>query len=160
MQHMQGRLPDLSISDQGIIPGEGYLAEAPVLRAHRGIQPDLFLRWNAIPRKAEAIDVVLHLHGFSQRGGDMLLAEKVPRSGLDLKRRARPTLALLPRGNWIRHTWYDFPALFDGGLDRLVDYGLEQFAQAAGISDLTVGNFILTAHSGGVIPAVDAIADT
>jgi hypothetical protein len=139
-------------------PGDDYLAEAPVLRTHRGTQPDLFLRWNAIPRTAKAIDVVLHLHGFSQQGGDMLLSEKVSRSGLDLSRRSRPTLALLPRGNWIRHTYYDFPALLDGGLDRLVDDGLEQFAQAAGMSDLTVGRFILTAHSGGVIPAVDALA--
>ena len=148
----------VSFSGDTTAAGEGYLAETPVLRAHRGTQPDLFLRWNAIPRMAKAIDVVLHLHGFSQQGGDMLLSEKVSRSGLDLSRRSRPTLALLPRGNWIRHTYYDFPALLDGGLDRLVDYGLEQFAQAAGMSDLTVGRFILTAHSGGVIPAVDALA--
>src|SRR5438094_417169 len=141
-----------------LLPGEAYLTEAPVLRSHAGTQPDLFLRWNEVPLTAAAIDVVVHLHGFSQQGGAMLLAEKVPRSGLDLSGRTRPTLALLPRGNWIRHTYYDFPALLDGGIDRLVAYGVERFAQAIGRADLQVERFILTAHSGGGMPAVDAIA--
>ena len=138
-----------------IMPGEAFLADTPALRAHAGTQPDLFLRWNTIPRDAAAIDVVVHLHGFSQAGGAMALAEKVPRSGLDLAGRARPTLALLPRGNWIRHTWYDFPALVDGGLDRLVEGALRGFA---GARPLTVDRLILTAHSGGGMPALDAIA--
>jgi len=142
----------------GAIPaGEGYFADTPVLRGHAGTQPDLFLRWNAVPRGAAVIDVVVHLHGFSQQGRDMPLAEKVRRSGLELSRRARPTLALLPRGNWIRHTWYDFPALLDGGLDTLVDYGLARFGAALGCS-VTLDRLILTAHSGGGMPAVDAIA--
>jgi hypothetical protein len=138
-----------------IAPGEAYLADTPVLRPHAGTQPDLFLRWNAIPAQAAAIDVVVHLHGFSQQGGEMALAEKVPRSGLDLAARARPTLAILPRGNWIRHTWYDFPALLDGGLDRLVDDAVERFAERGRFA---VDRLILTAHSGGGMPAVDAIA--
>jgi hypothetical protein len=148
---------DIPISENGVSPGEAYLAETPVLRSHQGTQPDLFLRWNAVPRTAPAIDVVLHLHGFSQQGGEMRLAEKVPRSGLDLSHRARPKLALLPRGNSIRHTYYDFPALLDGGLDRLIEYGIGQFTRAAGLK-LAIDRFILTAHSGGVMPAVDAIA--
>jgi hypothetical protein len=139
----------------GIAPGEAFLADTPVLRGHAGTQPDLFLRWNEIPPAAEAIDVVVHLHGFSQQGGDMKLAEKVPRCGLDLAVRTRPTLAILPRGNWIRHTWYDFPALLDGGLDALVAYTVERFAQGR---SLAVDRLILTAHSGGGMPAVDAIA--
>ena len=138
-----------------IPPGEVYLADTPVLRGHAGTQPDLLLRWNAIPSSATAVDVVVHLHGFSQQGGDMPLAEKAPRSGLDLAGRMRPTLALLPRGNWIRHTWYDFPALVDGGLDRLVDYAVAHFAAGR---PLAVDRFILTAHSGGGMPAVDALA--
>jgi hypothetical protein len=148
---------DIPISETGVSPGEAYLAETSVLRSHQGTQPDLFLRWNAVPRAAAAIDVVVHLHGFSQQGGEMRLAEKVPRSGLDLSRRSRPTLALLPRGNSIRHTYYDFPALLDGGLDRLIEYGIVQFTRAAGLK-LAIDRFILTAHSGGVMPAVDAIA--
>jgi hypothetical protein len=153
-------LHDVPISYSGdiVMPGEGYLAETPVLRSHAGTQPDLFLRWNEIPRAAAAIDVAVHLHGFSQQGGAMPLSEKVRRSGLDLSRRGRPTLALLPRGNWIRHTYYDFPALLDGGIDRLVAYGVERFAAAIGRPDLTVDRLILSAHSGGGMPAVDAIA--
>jgi hypothetical protein len=142
-----------------VAPGEGYLADTPVLRSHAGTQPDLFLRWNEVPLTATAIDVVVHLHGFSQQGGEMLLSEKVRRSGLDPSSRERPTLALLPRGNWIRHTYYDFPALLDGGLDRLVAYGVERFAQASGRSEtLAAERLILSSHSGGGMPAIDTIA--
>src|SRR5437879_12934872 len=131
---MRAEAPQLTVTLSGgrVLPGEGYLADTPALRSHAGTQPVLFLRWNEIPRAAAAIDVVVHLHGFSQQGGEMPLAEKVPRSGLDLSSRKRPTLALLPRGNWIRHTYYDFPALLDGGIDRLVEYGVERFAAALG----------------------------
>ena len=146
-------------SGGSVTPGEAYLPETPALRPHAGTQPDLFLRWNTVPITTGAIDVVVHLHGFSQQGSEMALAEKVPRSGLDLSRRARPTLALLPRGNWIRHTYYDFPALLDGGLDRLVAYGMECFVEAIGKpGTVAVDRLILTAHSGGGMPAVDAIA--
>jgi hypothetical protein len=144
-----------------IVPGEAFLGDTPLLRGHAGTQPDLFLRWNAIPLDATTIDVAVHLHGFSREGAAMPLAEKVGRSGLDLARRTRPTLALLPRGNWLRYSWYDFPALTDGGLDRLIDYGLQCFTAALPASaavKLSIGRRILSAHSGGGMPAVDAIA--
>jgi hypothetical protein len=144
----------IEVTADAILPGEGFLADTPVLRAHAGTQPDLFLRWNEIPLAADAVDIVVHLHGFSQHGGAMPLAEKVARSGLDLSGRTRPTLALLPRGNWIRHTWYDFPALLDGGLDRLVDDAVLRFANGRSLS---VDRFILSGHSGGGMPAIDAI---
>jgi hypothetical protein len=152
-------MPDFTIAVAGgcISPGEAYLEDTPVLRAHAGTQPDLFLRWNCVPLSAASVDVVVHLHGFSQEGRAMPLAEKVARCGLDLSRRARPTLAMLPRGNWIRHYYYDFPALLAGGIDRLIDYGVQQLASAAAVS-LTVARFILSAHSGGGMPAVDVIA--
>jgi hypothetical protein len=148
--------------------GEAFLSDTPMLRGHAGTQPDLFLRWNDIPPAATAIDVVVHLHGFSQQGEAMPLAEKVLRCGLDLTGRTRPTLAVLPRGNWIRRTWYDFPALLDGGLDRLVDHAVQRFASlqdrgplarnAGGTPALPdLDRLILTAHSGGGMPAVDAI---
>jgi hypothetical protein len=151
-------MPDFPISGPGesILPGEAYLADTQVLKSHAGTQPDLFVRWNAVPLAARAIDVVVHLHGFSQQGGAMALAEKVPRSGLDLSGRTRPTLALLPRGNWIRHTWYDFPALLDEGIDRLIDDALRWFPHPA--RPLAVDRFILSGHSGGGMPAIDAIA--
>src|SRR5436190_17621900 len=141
------------------LPGEGYLTDTPILRAHAGTQPDLFLRWNTVPLSATSIDVIVHLHGFSQQGGEMPLSEKVSRSGLDLSRRERPSLALLPRGNWIRHYYYDFPALLAGGIDALVDYGISQFSRALASDAFAVDRFILAAHSGGGMPAVDIVAE-
>jgi hypothetical protein len=157
-------MPDFAIarSQETVMPGEGYLCDTPLLQPHAGTQPDLFLRWNTVPPEGP-VDVVVHLHGFSRSGEAMPLSEKVPRSGLDLSRRTRPTLALLPRGNWLRYSWYDFPALLGGGIDRLVDYGLECFAAALPqrtSGPLGIDRFILTAHSGGGMPAVDAIADS
>jgi hypothetical protein len=148
-------LPDLAPKDPqgGILPGEAYLRDTPVLRAHAGTQPDLCLRWNAIPSGVAAIDAVVHLHGFSRAGSAMALSDKVEMSGLDLSGRARPTLALVPRGNWIERNWYDFPALRGGGLDRLVDDAVALFRDGTSVDRL-----ILTAHSGGGMPAVDAIA--
>jgi hypothetical protein len=136
--------------------GEAYLSDTPVLRPHAGTQPDLYLCWNAIPEDAAELDIVVHLHGFSRSGAEMPLSEKVARSGLDLSARRRPTLALMPRGNWLKYSWYDFPALLDGGIDRLVDYAVQRFSAAG--APHTVDRLILTAHSGGGMPAVDAIA--
>jgi hypothetical protein len=159
-------MPDLSVamSDGCVSPGEAYLENTPVLKTHAGTQPDLFLRWNRIPLSATALDIVVHLHGFSQEGGAMPLSEKVIRSGLELSARARPTLAVLPRGNWIRHYYYDFPALLSGGIDQLIEYGLQQFTRAVAsasrqiVSPLAADRVILSAHSGGGMPAVDVIA--
>jgi hypothetical protein len=154
----------VSLTDEDISAGDAYLSDTPALQSHAGTQPDLFLRWNRIPLSSTAVDVVVHLHGFSQHGPDMTLAEKVARSGLDLSGRTRPTLAVLPRGNWLRHYYYDFPALLSGGIDRLIDDGLQVFAAALARPGapvaLAVDRFILTAHSGGGMPAVDVIAGT
>jgi hypothetical protein len=145
--------------------GEVYLRDTPVLRNHAGTQPDLFLRWNNIPPSAASVDVVVHLHGFSQEGRAMPLVEKVTRSGLDLSGRTRPTLVLLPRGNWIRHYYYDFPALLSGGIGQLIDYGLQRLAEAmtAAVPNRpkipALNRFILSAHSGGGMPAIDVIAE-
>jgi hypothetical protein len=150
----------ITVSDGIVAPGEAYLHDTPLLRAHAGTQPDLFLRWNEVPLGAAAVDVVVHLHGFSREGGAMPLAEKVPRSGLELSRRWRPTLALLPRGNWLRYSWYDHPALLMGGIDGLIEYALGRFAAelpASLAAGLEMDRFILTAHSGGGMPAVDVI---
>jgi hypothetical protein len=155
----------MALLDQIVAPGEAYLDHTPLLQTHAGTQPDLFLRWNRLPLSASVIDVVVHLHGFSQQGCEMPLAEKVERSGLDLSGRARPTLAMLPRGNWIRHYYYDFPALLSGGIDRLVDYGASLLSRAMASAApgaphaFAVDRFILAAHSGGGMPAVDIIAE-
>ena len=150
----------IKVSDGVGAAGEAYLTDTPMLSTHAGTQPDLFLRWNAIPLDAAAVDVVVHLHGFSRAGAAMALAEKVPRSGLDLSGRTRPTLAVLPRGNWLRYSWYDHPAMLAGGLDRLTEYALARFAEGlpGAPGRLDIDRLILTAHSGGGMPAIDAIA--
>ena len=146
------------LSGDSVAPGEAYLSDTPVLQSHAGTQPDLFLRWNAIPLAVSSVDIVVYLHGFSQQGRAMPLAEKVAGSGLDLSGRKRPTIALLPRGNWLRYTWYDFPALLEGGMDRLVAYALQRFAEVKGRGTLAMDRLILAAHSGGGMPAIDVIA--
>jgi len=146
----------IEIAGDAILPGQAFLADTPALRSHTGTQPDLLLRWNRIPLTATTIDVVVHLHGFSQQRGEMQLLEKLPRSGLELAERTRSTLALLPRGNWLGRTWYDFPALLDGGLDDLVDYALAQFSASIPLAVLRLDRLILTGHSGGGMPAIDA----
>jgi hypothetical protein len=152
-------MPDftLTLSEDAVLPGEAYLADTPLLRPHVGTQPDLYLAWNAIPHTAARIDVAVHLHGFSRAGANMPLGEKVVSAGLDPGGCGRPLLALLPRGNWLRYTWYDFPALLAGGIDRLVDHAVERFAAAAGWTP-AIDRLILSAHSGGGMPALDAIA--
>jgi hypothetical protein len=70
----------ITLSDGRVGAGEDYLAKTPLLRSHVGTQPDLLLRWNEIPVAAEAVDVVVFLHGFSQQGRDMPLAEKAASS--------------------------------------------------------------------------------
>ena len=54
---------DLSVAPTGgdVLPGEGYLENTPVLEAHAGTQPDLFMRWNRVPLSADMIDVVVFL---------------------------------------------------------------------------------------------------
>src|SRR5579864_4282972 len=140
-----------------LAPSETYLSDTPALASHKGTQPDLFLRWNRIPAAATSVDVVAFLHGFSQSGGAMPLSEKIERSGLILSGRARPMLAMLPRGNWIRHYYYDFPALLDGGIDLLLAYGLHWLSERRG-TPLALDHFILAAHSGGGMPAIDIVA--
>jgi hypothetical protein len=136
---------------------ETYLSGTPALAAHAGTQPDLFLRWNRIPEAATAVDIVVFLHGFSQSGGAMPLSEKIERSGMILTGRTRPTLAMLPRGNWIRHYYYDFPALLGGGIDLLIAYGLHRLSEMRGVPT-ALDRFILAGHSGGGMPAIDVIA--
>jgi len=140
-------------------PSETFLSDTPALAAHAGTQPDLFLRWNHIPEAAAAVDVVIFLHGFSQSKGEMRLSEKVERSGMILAGRTRPTLAMLPRGNWIRHYYYDFPALLGGGIDLLLAFGLHWLSEKRG-QPTALDRFILGAHSGGGMPAIDIIADS
>lgn len=144
--------------------GEKIIDTVPLLQSHKGTRPDLFLRWNAITRTDE-IDVVIHFHGFAAELGKMnLVKNKLPISGLDWRdpdnpatsaKRTRPTLFILPRGNYAPRRAgdrrYTFPALVaKGALRELWTYALAQFAEHVGLSQPPrVARLILTAHSGG-----------
>ncbi|WP_108252793.1 D-Ala-D-Ala carboxypeptidase family metallohydrolase [Planctomonas deserti] len=132
--------------------GSLVVRSIPLLAKHRGTRPDLLLGWNAMTNPS-AIDVVVHLHGFSPSASGMRIdAEKKPISGLDLGSRTRPTLTVLPRGDFYggtSGTGYDFPALTPAGaLDALTKDALARFTRATGLN-APRGRLILTAHSGG-----------
>lgn len=150
--------------EAGVRPlGRRVVPAHPMLRGHRGTRPDLILRWNRITGPGE-VDVVLHFHGFSGRKAKMRIdVDKEPYSGLDFADpagpgpggRARPTLAILPRGNYAgaqpgrNPQAYDFPALMaPGAVGRLIDDCLALLSRETGF-EARRGRLILTAHSGG-----------
>ena len=154
-------------------PGEQFLNTSKLkpnpLSGHGGGGDNLALRWNAVPRDAQEIDVVVHLHGYIDLPPDLVgniarpptsdtLRALVKRSGLDLSGRARPTLAVVPRGRRItadevqqeqerlneaarksgkapgkvRSDRFTFPALLSGdgaGLESLLAYAVDWFAR-------------------------------
>lgn len=124
----------------------------PVLKAHAGTAPDLVVAWNSMDRPS-AIDVVVHLHGFSANRARMSLVDEIaPISGLDLAGRTRPTLSVLPRGHYYggkTGRGYSFPKLvLPGALERLIADALTRFSAHTGVR-APRGRLILTAHSGG-----------
>ena len=138
------------------------------LGGHGGAGENLYLAWNAIPDNAAAVDVVVHLHGFSPlEPTRAMLERKVATSGLDLGGRTRPTLAILPRGRKItaaeyqaekqagrkpNPSRYTFPAIIAGqgaGLERLIQFALSVFKrEALAGRDIAQGRLIITVHSG------------
>jgi hypothetical protein len=143
-----------------IAAGQLVVDRHPQLAPHVGSPPDLVLRWGKMPAGA-AVDVVVHLHGFSARGRAMNLVRDIaPISGLDLADpappgtpgRSAPTLLVLPRGHFHggrSGRGYSFPVLRRrGALAALVDDALRRFNAATG-ARATRGRLILTAHSGG-----------
>ncbi|MFF5294184.1 phage tail tip lysozyme [Paractinoplanes globisporus] len=154
--------------DQHVQPGRLVVDRVALLARHQGTPPDLVIRWGPMPVRA-TVDVVVHLHGFFERGRAMnLVRDMVPRSGLDLADpdrphvvgRRSPTLLVLPRGHFYgggKGRGYAFPALRPrGALDALVDEALRRFNEATG-ARATRGRLILTAHSGGGAALMDVL---
>jgi hypothetical protein len=144
--------------------GTKTVDRVPLLRKHSGIGPDLILAWNDMSATLDAVDVVVHLHGYSlSKGARLNVARDLKvRSGLDWSDpagkdnrpgRIRPTLALLPRGHFFGGAsgrGYSFPALTAaGGLQQLINFGLERLSTSLGFGRLKCNRLILTAHSGG-----------
>ncbi len=156
-----------------IEPGRRVVHEEPVLASHRGTHPDLILIWNAMPAEVTSVDVVVHFHGYSVAGGAMRIDTDIePKSGLDFSNpldyadprpgRRRPTLCLLPRGNFFggrTGAGYDHPALITpNGLRDLIAAAIRRFALATGLSSMpATGRLILTAHAGGGAGLVAAL---
>lgn len=153
-----------------ISAGEMEVTKVPLLSAHRGSSPDLILGWNDMPAMPEAIDVVVHLHGYWYPKRRLLDVIK-PVSGLALapegvaERRTRPVLTILPRGHdtGVTQKWkqkdgtykygynkFTFPKIVSkDGLAELIRFALDRFAKQVGGSPPRVARLILTAHSGG-----------
>jgi hypothetical protein len=146
----------------GVAAGRAVIDKVPQLRPHRGTGPDLILRWNRMVSVPEAVDVVVHLHGYSSRKAGMRIdRDKEPASGQDfgdplnpgVPGRSTPTLCVLPRGNYFggrSGNGYNFPALTTStGLQQLIAFALAQFATRIGVRALRTRRLIITAHSGG-----------
>ncbi|OYW07789.1 MAG: hypothetical protein B7Z53_05715, partial [Rhodospirillales bacterium 12-71-4] len=80
--------------------GQAVLPRVAALASHGALpgEPDLVLRWNAIPPQARNLRVIVHFHGFAAPAEPLRLAQgRLPGSGLRLPDQP-PSLALLPRG--------------------------------------------------------------
>ena len=162
--------PELTIS-----AGRLELSNTPLLSSHKGTQPDLILRWNDM-QDPNAVDVVIHFHGYSSDRESMSLRRKEPYSGLDFANPANPadprtgrsaaTLCILPRGSYTGDApkanpeRYSFPALTGStGITDLVSYSMGQFQTATNASaSLASRRLIITAHSGGGAPLMQVLA--
>jgi subtilisin family serine protease len=143
-----------------VVPGRLVIDTVPLLASHRGTHPDLILHWNAMPDGVALVDIAIHFHGWAANGESMRLdVDKEPKSGLDFSNpldpadptpgRSRPTLCILPRGNYISGRAYNHPALVTPtGLQDLISFSLGRFKDATGAQP-AIGQLILTAHSGG-----------
>ncbi|WP_200896319.1 glucosaminidase domain-containing protein [Pseudarthrobacter chlorophenolicus] len=153
-------------------PGRLVVDRLPLLRIHRGTAPDLLLKWNSMPQGTTAVDVVVHLHGYSGRRAAMsIIRDKEPASGLDFADpeqpvtagRTTPTLAVLPRGHYFggnSGSGYSFPALTKAGaLQQLVATAIDAFNKQTG-SNASQGKLIITAHSGGGAPLMAILRHT
>ncbi|HZX97262.1 MAG TPA: N-acetylmuramoyl-L-alanine amidase [Myxococcales bacterium] len=145
-----------------------------------GSKTALIIRSNEI-RKGGAVDVAVHLHGYSGDGPAMSLLNKEPFSGLDFvdpddtenpySWRERPTVGILPHGLYsgdasapadsmafMRYTWPAFATA--AGLQELIDFSLQRVAAELGLDALTCKRLVLTAHSGGGAGAMAILGHT
>lgn len=161
----------------GTVPAqETYLSSAQLavdpLFGHGGTGENVFLRWNAVAGALEAIDVVVHLHGYSPHAPSRpMFEEVVAKSGLDLSGRSRPTLGVIVRGKKItpeemaaesaaggspnpnRYTFGGLTSEGGLGLEQLLGQLLEWWGRTylgrEARRVIPVDRLIFTAHSGG-----------
>jgi len=160
--------PSGTVRPSGLPRNVIILDRVPALASHRGQPPALVIGWNAVHRRTTTVDVVVHLHGFSRKGGSMRLQyDKLPVSGLDFsdpagsgaRGRTRPTIYVLPRGHHDVGIRYLFPAMRrPDTMRRLVELALAQVGSRLGAPGLRLGRLIFTAHSGGGAGLLAALA--
>lgn len=146
---------------RGIPAGDGVVAQAPALAAHGTMpnEPDLVLRWSAIPADARALRIVLHFHGFAAPGEALRLTQRVHGAGMVFGADP-PTLAILVRGRPLpgRPGAFDWPAVAaQGGLAAVIRDGMAPFGPGLPAPS----HLVLTAHSGGgagLVVALEASA--
>ncbi|HET7462171.1 MAG TPA: N-acetylmuramidase domain-containing protein, partial [Longimicrobium sp.] len=147
-----------------VAAGRSEVATLPLLAPHGGAAPDLVVRWNDMAAAPQAVDVVVHLHGYDSNADAMTLPRHIePISGVDWSNpddpadttpgRTVPTVGLIPRGHYFggRHrNAFNFPRLVTPtAVQELITAGMAEFARAAGVQAPSVRRLILTAHSGG-----------
>jgi subtilisin family serine protease len=169
------RRPQSLAESLSLAAGWRAFRDTPLLRKHKGTQPDLIVRWNDMVDPTR-LDVVLHLHGYSLpgEGQSMNLLSKLRISGLDFQDpdgldpapgRSSPTMCVLPRGSYVgdyatNPETYIFPALESpGGVAALIRYSQAQLSTATGLDiDTPIARRIVTAHSGGGIALMKVLA--
>jgi len=160
--HLKGvSLPPPSTSHALDVVGQGrQVVSCPVLSSHAA-SDNLALRWTVPAEVPSAVDVVVHLHGFVAKGSPLSAAGKERMSGVELERRDRLTLGMVPVGKKTggvsrdgKSDVVDFPALLSGdGLNKTIRWALDWYAKEQlgnrVMGSLKVDRLVLTAHSGG-----------
>ena len=132
----------------------------PVLNSHAS-GDNLALRWTVPAEVPTSIDLVCHLHGFVGKDKPISLSNKEGMSGVNIERRDRLTLGLVPIGKKTggvsrdgASDVVDFPAvLANDGLNKMIRWALDWYARDQlgnrVLGQLNVDRLLLTAHSGG-----------
>jgi len=167
---------DLTVADGTVRAGIAYRANTPGFGNEHGAQPDLCLVWNDFDVDAATMDVVLYFHGFSIPPDPMASLSSFMRwSGLvehgapSFTQRARPTLAVIPRGHAAAAlpagtgAWpFTFPAAI-AAPDQVIARALAELAAArrarvpAAPAAIAPGRRLLMAHSGGGRAVLDSL---
>jgi hypothetical protein len=145
-------------TSNSIQPGEVIKIFSPMLKdteiRHGNQKFNVDYRWNCIPKNTKEIDVVVHFHGYNEADGSTIY-RTAELSGLDLSKRTRPTLCIMPLGksdsSGIKNHSFPFFTSKADGLQQLIDYSLKEFAVCNKLPEnfFAKNRLILTAHSGG-----------
>ena len=153
-------------SSDAILPAEKFSVFNQMLKYteenHGRNTPNVYLKWNCVPKNIKEIDIVVQFHGFNIPD-EKTINRTASLSGLDLSKRARPTLCIMPLAKSepeyfvkgekrYRKDRHVFPFFADKNfLQNLIDFSLKEFARQNNLPENSFAKkrLILTAHSGG-----------